>query len=211
MNPKILTPLRLASLEAAREASQNLRPSRLLQKETANLVEGQNHVHSINELKSILTYDEVSGIFFWKKGIVFPRMRSNRQAGSNKSSYVKIKVGAKHYQAHRLAWLFYYGAWPKHQIDHIDRNKHNNRISNLREATPSQNSHNKQFKLGMGWSHHGVKKCKGKFRCTINNGGKKIKIGVFNSLEEAINARMVYKEKFMGMPTDAWEPCSKSA
>jgi hypothetical protein len=59
-----------------------------------------------------------------------------------KGGYLCVQVGQRRYRSHRLAWFLTYGYWPK-LIDHIDRNKINNRLSNLREATLAENSRNK--------------------------------------------------------------------
>lgn len=82
-----------------------------------------------------LDYDPRTGIFTWH--------RTGQRAGSYKDGYRRIKVLGKRYRAGRLAWFYCFGEWPAQQIDHIDRVKDNDRLSNLREATPVENCANK--------------------------------------------------------------------
>lgn len=94
-------------------------------------------------LTSILDYNPETGIFVWKA----PRSKVNvgNFAGhvkKGKKPYVRIMIDGKDYSAHRLAWFYVHGFWPKEHIDHINGNHSDNRIANLREATRSQNRTN---------------------------------------------------------------------
>lgn len=85
---------------------------------------------TVERLRELLDYDPETGVFRWKE----PRRkcRVGEVAGSlRKDGYVKIQVDGRFYQAHRLAWLCVYGVWPS-AIDHIDGNRANNAIANLR-------------------------------------------------------------------------------
>ena len=53
--------------------------------------------------------------------------------------YQRITIGGYDYYAHRLAWFYVYGEWPVNELDHIDEDKENNAIDNLREATHAEN------------------------------------------------------------------------
>ena len=76
-------------------------------------------------VKRFLEYNPLTGEFKWRP---------------SNNGYVSIRIQGKAYLAHRLAWLITYGKMPKKDIDHIDRNRQNNRIDNLREVTASENS-----------------------------------------------------------------------
>lgn len=86
------------------------------------------------ELQSKLHYDPETGIFTW--------IKLNKIAGNLHYGYVSICINYKNYRAHRLAWLYVYGKWPKKYIDHINNIKNDNRLCNLREATNQQNLQN---------------------------------------------------------------------
>lgn len=98
---------------------------------------------------TLITYEQASelleyrdGALFWK--VSMGRAKAGDRAGSfNKSTgYRVIRVSGKRYKEHRLVWLLCKGEHPKNQIDHIDRNKTNNRIENLRDVSMSANLRN---------------------------------------------------------------------
>ena len=95
-------------------------------------------------LREILRYDSDTGIFV---RLVNSRRRKNQEipAGSlGTLGYISIHVGSYTYSAHRLAWLYVYGEWPHHYIDHINGIRNDNRISNLRDASDLTNAQNRR-------------------------------------------------------------------
>jgi hypothetical protein len=93
-------------------------------------------------LKELLHYDPATGVFT-NKVTRNPRAKIGDLAGYvNPLGYVVIQVSGQKHHAHRLAWLYVHGVWPTNQIDHINRNRSDNRISNLRDVTASENRHN---------------------------------------------------------------------
>ncbi len=126
-------------------------------------------------LKVILDYDPSTGIFTWKK--------SGRIASRNTGDLcVRIGIDGRRYKLHRLAWFYVTGDWPEHYIDHIDGDVTNNRFSNLREATPSQNQHNRNAK---GYCFD---KSRGKWMAKLRTNYRQIFLGRFSTPQEARKA-----------------------
>ncbi len=89
-----------------------------------------------------LDYDPLTGIFT-RKVSTSPNVKIGDITGcDNGHGYIVIGINKKQYMAHLLAWFHYYGYWPENMIDHIDRVKHHNWITNLREVTNQCNQRN---------------------------------------------------------------------
>lgn len=152
----------------------------------------------ILELNSRMSYDSQTGIFTYKKHVL-PCRKAGAVAGYvNGFGYVGIRFKSKNYQAHRLAWLFHYGEMPEIFIDHIDGNRANNAISNLRLANYVENGQNqKKASLANKTGFLGVCKIRNKknpYRATICNNGKNIVLGHYPTAEEA-HAAYIAKKK----------------
>jgi hypothetical protein len=138
-------------------------------------------------LKQLLTYDPDTGMFTRRTYVRGHKV--GEPVGFNWNGYWGIKVDGKGYQAHRLAWLYMYGEHPKQQIDHINRNKMDNRISNLRDVNRSRNRENqaapyKNNKLGM----QGVSMYRSKYKAQIQIKGVVTYLGVYETADEAQQA-----------------------
>jgi len=135
---------------------------------------------NLNLLTNIITYDESLGLFFWNKRpesmfscnreyLRWNNRYSGKKAGTKDSrGYIVIKFQQKKIKAHRLAYLLKHGSMPL-AIDHIDGNKENNRIQNLREATASENNKNSSLRKDNNSGIPGVTwdKANSKWRCYI--------------------------------------------
>ena len=158
-------------------------------------------------LRSILDYDPETGIFTWKAS-TSRRVKAGDIAGSlDGLGYLRLSVRSRPYRAHRLAWLHTYGVWPKDQIDHINRIRTDNRISNLREVSHKQNGQNRSKPSNNTSGHPGVvwHKRISKWQVKIKHNYKYIHIGYFTNLEDAVAARKA-AEKLYWADTQIAEP-----
>lgn len=144
----------------------------------------------LDYLKSILRYDPDTGNFIWVNHFG-RRILAGSIAGALNKGYVEIGINLKKYKAHRLAWFYMTGEWPKHYIDHKDRNKVNNKWENLREATKFQNQWNTKLSKNNRTGFKGVKFSQGKYAAGITVAGKGIYLGSRATPEEA---HELYKE-----------------
>lgn len=139
-------------------------------------------------LQELLSYDINTGIFRWKVDRTC-KTKCGDIAGYC-GRYVTIRIDSKSYQAHRLAWLYVYGECPKYQIDHINGIKQDNRLVNLREATPSQNQMNRGTPSTNTSGHKGISwyKSTNKWRATISVDKKQISLGYYENIDDAIGS-----------------------
>jgi hypothetical protein len=140
---------------------------------------------------NIWCYNSKNGKLYWK--INKFRARKGHEAGNIKpDGYVQVIYNYKYYYAHRLIWLMEYGEWPENFIDHIDHDRSNNKIENLRSVTHLQNVKNSNRSINNNSGFTGV--CwddkNNKWRSFINNEGNRIHLGRFLSFEEAVRARI---------------------
>jgi hypothetical protein len=121
------------------------------------------------------------------------------EAGCTRSDkYVTIKVDAKRYLAHRLAWLYVHGEWPSRHLDHIDGDPSNNRIANLRDVSRSINMQNQLRARGDSLTGLlGVCKDTRKpwFYARITVHGKQINLGCFRTADAAHEAYLTAKRR----------------
>lgn len=135
----------------------------------------------------VLCLEEGSESTGWfKRRVSYNRWIKGAWAGTlEKSGYRSIKVNGKKYMEHRLVYWIYYRDMPP-LLDHIDGNRANNRITNLRVATPRQNNCNRN-KLPTNKSGYiGVFLYRdGKFKASIRVNRKRIHLGTFETAELA--------------------------
>lgn len=145
-----------------------------------------------NRLKEVVVYDPITGVFTSKA------VRNRHKIGdvfntTNSCGYLRIKIDYTYYYLHRLVWLYMHGVWPSSNIDHINGDKADNRFTNLREATQSQNCRNRPVSHLSATKVKGVDFCKpmGRYRARIRVDGKRLPLGYFDTIEEAAEAYKV--------------------
>lgn len=150
-----------------------------------------------DRIKELLSYNAETGAFTWN--VSRGKAKKGSIAGhKNSVGYIEIGIDGSLYYAHRLAFLYTFGKCSMN-IDHIDGDKSNNAIKNLRLADPKTNSRNssrsKSNKSGItGVSFDAVNS---KWRATIKVNGKQIHLGRFATTDEAKKARLE-AQKFYG-------------
>ena len=139
-----------------------------------------------SELKQILYYNPESGVFRWRFSVA-RIVKPWDVAGAYSLGYIRIRIKGKLHLAHRLAWLYVTGCWPKNQIDHINGIRDENKFLNLREATNKQNSENKCIYSSNASGFRGVTwdKFNNKWRASVSHNGKDKNLGRFETAEEA--------------------------
>lgn len=154
----------------------------------------------------MITQQRLHELFDYRDGHLYWKVARTRgvqpgdQAGSrNGCGYIAIGISGKKHLAHRLIFLWHYGFCPKY-IDHIDRNRANNQISNLRAATSSENQANVVFNsrntsgiMGVAWE-----KRKKRWKAQLRVKGKCMQLGLFLNIEDARLAYNSAKQKYFG-------------
>ena len=151
---------------------------------------------SPNTACEYLSYDKDSGVIVWKK---IPPNRPEKVgdvAGVTTNGYRKIGLLGNRFYAHRLAWLLHYGEWPTEFLDHINGDRSDNRIANLREADSVINSQNQRRSHDGNVSGLlGVSKHRNKWQAHIRTSGRNIYLGTFQTPELAHERYLEEKRK----------------
>ena len=150
----------------------------------------------LEEMKQYLSYDPETGDFTWINKRPTSRVSIGQKAGIvTDQGYVQLMFNRTTYRTHRLAWLFTHGKWPDKHIDHIDGNRSNNKLSNLRDVTAQENAFN-MTKIKSKSGYMGVSKHKSSWRSRIMLNGVDMCIGIFKTPELASEAYQAAKLKY---------------
>jgi HNH endonuclease len=128
------------------------------------------------------------GLLLWKTDRARRKVRAGDEASHIKATGYKYTCfNYKQYRTHRLIYCMFHGFMPEY-IDHIDGNKLNNKIENLRGCTKAQNSYNRKAPKTNSSGHKNVcfYKRYNKWRSYIDVHGKKITGGYFDTIEDAV-------------------------
>ena len=148
-----------------------------------------------------IDYDPETGIFI-RKGY-YSRWgtwvaRRNELTRPSAEGYILVMLNANAYKAHRLAFLYMFGVHVPHdmEVDHIDGVRSNNRFCNLRIVDRAENQKNKSIAKNNTTGVHGVCRYGHRFRARINHEGKRISLGLYDTVEEAEAVRKQYEELY---------------
>lgn len=132
-----------------------------------------------NRLNELFSYDAQTGQLTRRIG-----KRAGKPAGTPKKGYISVYADRRSYLAHCIVWAMHYGEWPAPQIDHINRDKSDNRLENLRLATSGENCQNRGKPLGV-YFHKGSQK----WNAYVYKKRKAINLGYYETKEQALAAR----------------------
>ena len=166
------------------------------------------------EARDLLRYDPETGHLFWRErpaylfegkkrpASVLQAIWNTRYAGTKAGcmdgeGYIGVKLFDRHQLAHRLAWAIHYGVWPD-QIDHINHDRTDNRLVNLRNVSVSENNRNVRLPsrnasgvVGVGWDSR-----QGGWSAIITFEKRKIRLGLFATIAEAATARKAAERQY---------------
>lgn len=167
---------------------------------------------SLELLRTLIAYDCETGNLTWigpeyGSGNV-RRLCGKKQGTPHHSGYLYVRLGERYFGkrsilAHRMAWALHYGEWPRDDIDHVNGDKSDNRIANLRAATRRQNKYNSKRRRDNTTGFKGVgrasKANRSKPFCAqIMVKGKRYNLGFYATAEEAHEAYGLAARKLHG-------------
>lgn len=155
----------------------------------------------------MITQDLLRALFkFQPNGLLLRKVTTNPRApahgysGSpNKAGYLRTRILGKLYYNHHLVWFLHHGSWPS-ALDHINGDRADNRLENLRICNQQQNMHNARRRADSGTGVKGVnwRPTKNKYRARIVVNRKEISLGHYDTLEEAQRAVEQARIKYHG-------------
>lgn len=156
---------------------------------------------TVDDLKKLIDYDPDTGFFYTRKLAGNGSKKPGDKIGGKSHGYIILRINARQYLAHRVAWLYVYGSWPNLQIDHINLNRSDNRICNLRLASHADNKHNEGVRRNNRSGFKGVGWCSktGRWRARCHLNGKTHTLGNFDTPQEASEAYNKFAMKHHGV------------
>jgi len=148
---------------------------------------------------SLITKEKLHELFEYRDGLLYKKSNGQECLSFDTKGYKRVKINYKHYFVHRIIFMMHHGFLPKY-LDHIDCNRTNNKIENLREATLKENcrnrrigSRNKSGVKGVCWE---LTTKKWVAYCTVDY--KQHVLGRFDNIEEAADAVSKFRKQHHG-------------
>ena len=150
------------------------------------------------------TQQELLSLFYYRDGVLYWKIHGPKRSKTKRAGYLDafsgydyVRVNKKLHRVHRLIWCMFYGYEPS-EIDHINRNRADNRIENLREVSRSQNNYNHPMRTdntsgvrGVSWN-----KIKNKWRVYINVEKQRLELGHFTDFDLACLVAEEARDKY---------------
>lgn len=149
------------------------------------------------QLHEFVTCDLTTGTFIYRVRTRRHKPGDALKPSINKNGYAVTQINGTLHYVHRLVWLYAHGEWPSKQIDHINRNRSDNRLENLRLATSVEQGQNTGIPKNNTSGYKGVwfHKPTERYVAEIKHRRKKHHLGYFNTVEEAATAYQKAKAK----------------
>jgi hypothetical protein len=151
---------------------------------------------SLHRLIELLDYDASTGTFTWRvrRG---GRAQKGTVAGRISKGHRYILIDRRNYAAHRLVWLYFHGKWPQYEIDHLNGDRDDNRISNLRDVPRAVNAENMRRARTDNKSSGllGVTAQRGRWIAQITVRGRNHNLGSFDTPQKAHAAYVAAKRR----------------
>lgn len=181
---------------------------------------------SPSEVRALVEYDPETGILYWlpRGSEMFKQSGCGGADGNAQrwnarylgkkvgninqtTGYIEVRIHRRKYGVHRIAWACHHGVWPE-EIDHVNGVRTDNRLANLRAVSHSQNSKNRALPKNNASGRIGVRwhKAARKWVAEIRLGGEQRHLGLFESLEEASEARMAAEVRLGFHPNHGRNP-----
>ena len=154
-----------------------------------------------DRVRELFDYDAATGSLTWRVTRGGTARAGSAAGGVNGNGYLVVKIHQRSYLNHRIAWFWSYGEWPLDQIDHINRDRLDNRLDNLRPASNTENRRNSSVNRNNNSGIPGVSFLGrlGKWQANIRVNRKLLYLGVFATQSDAAEVRRAAEIQHFGV------------
>lgn len=152
-----------------------------------------------DRIKTLVVYMPETGLMYWREreGMkAWNKRFSGKKVGANIHGYIRAPFDGVFHPIHRMAWLYVYGVYPEGEIDHINGEKSDNRITNLRDVSHACNGRNQKKSKSNTSGFMGVSKSHGKWIAFITVNRERIWLGRFRDKSDAVKARREAEKEY---------------